>query len=69
MGTSFCVISIALDVARVPNQNGVSPQYIMLEIHHSGREPSIVDIILSHSALDCVDRCRVLSQVDKMHSS
>ena len=26
---------------RVPNQNGVSLLYIMLEIHHSGQEPSI----------------------------
>ena len=25
---------------RVPNQNGISLLYIMLEIHHSGREPS-----------------------------
>ena len=28
-------------ISRVSNQNGVSPLYIMLEIHHSGREPSI----------------------------
>ena len=27
--------------SRVPDQNGVSLLYIMLEIHHSGREPSI----------------------------
>ena len=27
-------------MSRVSNQNGVSPLYIMLEIHHSGREPS-----------------------------
>ena len=26
--------------SRVPNQNGVSLLYIMLEIHHSGRKPS-----------------------------
>ena len=26
--------------SRVPDQNGVSLLYIMLEIHHSGREPS-----------------------------
>ena len=25
--------------ARVSDQNGVSPLYIMFEIHHSGREP------------------------------
>ena len=28
-------------ISRVSNQKGVSPLYIMLEIHHSGREPSI----------------------------
>ena len=27
-------------ISRVTDQNGVSLQYIMLEIHHSGREPS-----------------------------
>ena len=27
-------------ISRVPDQNGVSLLYIMLEIHHSGREPS-----------------------------
>ena len=26
--------------SRVSNQNGVSLLYIMLELHHSGREPS-----------------------------
>ena len=28
-------------ISRVPDQNGVSLLYIMLEIHHSGREPLI----------------------------
>ena len=28
-------------ILRVSDQNGVSPLYIMLEIHHSGREPLI----------------------------
>ena len=28
-------------ILRVSDQNGVSLLYIMLEIHHSGREPSI----------------------------
>ena len=28
-------------ISRVSDQNGVSLLYIMLEIHHSGREPSI----------------------------
>ena len=34
-GARDCVVS------RVPDQNGVSLLYIMLEIHHSGRETSI----------------------------
>ena len=28
-----------LNISRVSDQNGVSLLYIMLEIHHSGREP------------------------------
>ena len=28
-------------ISRVPDHNGVSLLYIMLEIHHFGREPSI----------------------------
>ena len=32
---------ITQNILRVPDQNGVSLLYIMLEIHHSGREPSI----------------------------
>ena len=28
-------------ISRVPDQNGVSLLYIMLELHHSGWEPSI----------------------------
>ena len=35
-----CFICVA-NISRVSNQNGVSLLYIMLEIHHSGREPSI----------------------------
>ena len=32
--------------SRVSDQNGVSPLYIMLEIHHSGREPSNYEMII-----------------------
>ena len=32
---------IGMIISRVSDQNGVSPLYIMLEIHHSGREPSV----------------------------
>ena len=35
--SSICYV----DISRVSDQNGVSLLYIMLEIHHSGREPSI----------------------------
>ena len=31
-------------ISRVPYQNGVSLLYIMLEIHHSGQEPSIYEL-------------------------
>ena len=37
---SVC-ISVKTCISRVPNQNGVSLLYIMLEIHHSGQEPLI----------------------------
>ena len=33
-------IEIAGQISRVPDQKDVSLLYIMLEIHHSGREPS-----------------------------
>ena len=42
---------LTLSPSRVPDQNGVSLLYIMLEIHHSGREPSIFP--LSPSGLVC----------------
>ena len=29
------------NILRVPDENGVSLLYILLEIHHSGREPSL----------------------------
>ena len=34
------------NISRISDQNGVSLLYIMLEIHHSGGEPSIFDDIL-----------------------
>ena len=37
--------------AQTTVHNGVSPLYIMLEIHHSGREPSIY----CHTAIDVAD--------------
>ena len=36
----FAVICLVY-ISRVPEQNGASLLYAMLEIHHSGREPSI----------------------------
>ena len=39
---SFMALSIKTPImSRVPDQNGVSLLYIMLEIHHSGWEPSL----------------------------
>ena len=31
-------------ISRVPNQNDVSLLYVVFEIHHSGREPSICSL-------------------------
>ena len=39
-GVIALCVSVGADSPRVPNQNGVSLLYIMLEIHHSGQEPS-----------------------------
>ena len=38
-------------LSRVSNQSGVSLLYIMLEIHHSGREPSLLGEFCFHAAL------------------
>ena len=45
-------------ISRESNQNGVSPLYIMLEIHHSGREPSIyMSVWLCVCVCACVCVC------------
>ena len=41
-----CISSMIL---RVSNKNGVSLLYVMLEIHHSGREPSYYIAEIHHS--------------------
>ena len=41
MCVCVCARMCGMCISRVPNQNGVSPLYIMLEIHHSGPEPLI----------------------------
>ena len=42
MNVAIALYEIQLcSISRVPDQNGVSLLYIKLEIHHSGREPSI----------------------------
>ena len=33
-------------ISRIPDQNGISLLYIMLEIHHSGREPSVFYLVM-----------------------
>ena len=37
----WCLGDVMVTVSRVPDQNGISRLYNVLEIHHSGREPSI----------------------------
>ena len=37
----FVLLICIGSISRVSDQNGVSLLYIVLEIHHSGREPSI----------------------------
>ena len=46
------------NISRVSYQYGVSLLYIMLEIHHSGREPSISVVLVSilYPTTLCVDR-------------
>ena len=42
-------------ISRVADQNGVSLLYIILEIHHSGREPQIyIDVCVSVNRFVCV---------------
>ena len=42
-----------MDISRVPDENGVSRLYNMLEIHHSGPEPS--KFCLSNSSDNIMD--------------
>ena len=41
---------------RVSDQNGVSLLYIMLEIHHSGQEPSRLDICSNNRIVFDLDK-------------
>ena len=41
-------------ISRVPDQNGVSLLYIMLEVHHSGREPLICDRFFFNPTIEVV---------------
>ena len=44
-------------ISRVPDQNGVSLLYIMLEINHSGREPSnFINTQFHHKVHSCSSR-------------
>ena len=40
-GNNYKRVYAIIYIWRDPDQNGVSLLYIVLEIHHSGREPSI----------------------------
>ena len=42
--STLCIYN-TIYVSRVPDQNSVSLLYIMLEIHHSGQEPSIFNMV------------------------
>ena len=45
-GVNFLYLYVMCHISRVPDQNGVSLLYIMLEIHHSGRKPLICSFLL-----------------------
>ena len=47
VNTLLSVIGLVTLISRVSDQNGVSLLYIMLEIHHSGRKPSICFALLT----------------------
>ena len=50
-----CVVALwvaSLHISRVSDQNGVSLLYIMLEIHHHGREPLIWSVCALWTAAD-----------------
>ena len=44
----FWTVCDQVCISKVPDQNGVSLLYIMLEIHHYGPEPLIFDIQLCY---------------------
>ena len=56
-------------MSRVPDQNGVSPLYIMLEIHHSGREPSMCTYALPGFVGACGNNHHLVVLVIKLSAS
>ena len=44
----FCIKAFYGIILRVSDQNGVSPLYFVLEIHHSGRELSNISCKTDH---------------------
>ena len=56
-----------LSISRVPNQNGVSLLFIMLEIHHSGQELSICSSCLTQMCINWqaaqIKKCLISNQV------
>ena len=48
MMVMILTLTISIHSLRVSDQNGVSVLYIMLEIHHSGREPLIFSFHCHH---------------------
>ena len=39
----FCLYQCMYNISKVPDQNGISRLYIMLEIYYSGPEPSVYE--------------------------
>ena len=53
-------MKVASYISRVPDHNGISPLYIMLEIHHSGQEPLICTVVEAKIVICLVDNSPLL---------
>ena len=53
---------VTIQISRVSDQNGVSLLSVMLEIHHSGRDPSICFTWKVMFKSFCVTKCCVTAQ-------
>ena len=67
----FSLLKLAADIiSRVPDQNGISQLYNMLEIHRSGLELSIFShfLFLNHSQNRWTKKMRLMAQVAPQQS-